>query len=184
MADLLIDHASGVRCDYLRHRSALHGLEARPPLLDVDLALFALRIPPHLGLDPDRDRPLARDAMRGILPEPVRTRTVKSDLSAFYRAITTGGDVEDVRRLLLDPGCEVYGYADRETIMRLAERPPDDGRLAGQMQIDALHACATVECWLRRQADPGSTESIAEQVNSPSYREIVAPIPAPMRALS
>ena len=178
MSDLLIDHASGVRCDYLRHRSALHGLETRPPLLDLDLALFALRLPPHLAMDAERDRPLVRDAMKGILPEKVRNRTVKSNLSAFYRDITTGGDLQDVRRVLLDPSCEVYRYVDRELITGLAERPPDDTSLATQIQIDALHACGIVECWLRRQADPASTERLADQVNPASYREFGAPLRA------
>jgi asparagine synthase (glutamine-hydrolysing) len=175
MSDLLIHNASGVRCDYIRHRSALRGLESRPPLLDVDLTLFALRLPPHLSMDPERDRPLARDAMRGVLPEKVRTRTVKSDLSAFYREITTKGDIEDVRRLLLDPGCEVYRYVDREQIRGLAERPPDTTRLAAQVQVDGLHACAIVECWLRRQGDPASTVRLLDQVKPGSYAEIGAP---------
>ena len=176
MSDLLIHHASGVRCDYIRHRSALRGLESRPPLLDVDLATFALRLPPLLMMDPERDRPLARDAMRGVLPEKVRTRTVKSDLSAFYREITTRGDIDDVRRLLVDPGCEVYRYVDRDTIRGLAEHPPEATRLAQQVQVDGLHACAIVECWLRRQADPASTARLLDEVQPSSYREIRAAV--------
>jgi asparagine synthase (glutamine-hydrolysing) len=171
MSDLLIYHASGARCDYLRHRSASFGLEARPPLLDIDLALFALRIPPHHSMDPERDRPLIRDAMKGLLPEKVRTRTVKSDLSGFYRDITTRGDLDDVRRLLMEPECEVYGYVDRRRIHALAAQPPTSGRLADQRLVDALHACAIVECWLRRQADPDSTERLLESVQPAVYRE-------------
>jgi hypothetical protein len=37
--------------------------------------------------------------------------------------------------------------------------------------VDALHACAIVECWLRRQADPDSTERLLESVQPAVYRE-------------
>jgi asparagine synthase (glutamine-hydrolysing) len=174
MVELMIFAAGGARCDYLRHRAAMVGLEARPSLLDIDLALLTLRLPPHLAMDPSRDRPLARDAMKGILPEDLRTRTDKSDLSAFYRRITIQGDIGDLRRLLLQPDCEVYRYVDRERIMAIAKRPPDDGRLASQAQVEWLQACATMEYWLRRQCDPDSTDRLLEQLEPPTYREAAA----------
>jgi asparagine synthase (glutamine-hydrolysing) len=171
MSDLMIYNASGDRCDYLRHRSALFGMEARSPLLDVDLALFALRLPPHLAMDPERDRPLARDAMEGVLPEKVRTRTGKSNLSQFYWEVVTRGDMDDVRRLLSDPGCEVYRYVDRERVLQALEHPPEEFRLATQPIVEGLQACAVVECWLQRQEDPESTSRLLEQFQPAAYRE-------------
>jgi asparagine synthase (glutamine-hydrolysing) len=174
MVDLLIDSAGGPRSDYLRHRAAHFGLEARPPLLDVDLARLALRLPPELALDPARDRPLIRDATRGVLAEKVRTRSGKSNLSAFYREIATKGDLDDFRRLLSAPDCAIYDYVERDVIKAVLERPPQGERISDQVLVDALHSCAMIECWLRRQEDPSSTERLQEQVGSIDYREPAA----------
>jgi asparagine synthase (glutamine-hydrolysing) len=45
-----------------------HSLEGRSPLLDTELAEFAMRVPPHLVATPWATKRLFRMAMRGVLP--------------------------------------------------------------------------------------------------------------------
>ena len=57
--------------------SAGHGLVARTPFLDQDVVDYALRIPPEMKLhgDDQTEKWILRQAMEGLLPEEVRTRT-------------------------------------------------------------------------------------------------------------
>jgi asparagine synthase (glutamine-hydrolysing) len=58
------------------------GIAIRHPLLhDLRLVETALRIPPAAQFAAERDRPLLRDALRGQIPEQVRTRRAKSHLT-------------------------------------------------------------------------------------------------------
>jgi asparagine synthase (glutamine-hydrolysing) len=50
--------------------SMAHAVESRVPLLDLELVRFAARIPPHLRFA-GGPKALLKDAMRGVLPEPV-----------------------------------------------------------------------------------------------------------------
>ena len=58
-----------------RRRAEMAGLEARHPFLDAELIDFVLRLPPELGFDPHRSRPLLRAAMAGVVPDEVRCGT-------------------------------------------------------------------------------------------------------------
>jgi asparagine synthase (glutamine-hydrolysing) len=49
-------------------------LEARVPLLDVDLVEFALRIPGYLRVDKNQSKRLFRRAIRGLVPDSVLSR--------------------------------------------------------------------------------------------------------------
>src|SRR5262249_21912544 len=66
--------------DFLRRRAAQFGIDSRQPLMvDIDLVELMLRLPPDLAFSPNHDRALAREAMRGIVPEPVRIGGAKSN---------------------------------------------------------------------------------------------------------
>jgi asparagine synthase (glutamine-hydrolysing) len=58
-------------------------LEVRHPLLYRPLVEFALRLPPQLRARPHAHRWVLRQAMRGILPEKVRTRVGKPGTGDF-----------------------------------------------------------------------------------------------------
>jgi asparagine synthase (glutamine-hydrolysing) len=53
------------------------GLETREPFLDRRLVEFVLAVPPQFQIMPGESKSLLRNAMRGLLPEPVRTRRDK-----------------------------------------------------------------------------------------------------------
>ncbi len=71
--------------DFVRQRANWVGLEARPPLFDVDLITTALRVPPEFRFDPYLDRPIAREALAACF----RIRSGYRDVRATSRRCTT-----------------------------------------------------------------------------------------------
>ena len=68
----------------------LAGIVRVDPYLDADLATFALSASPELLLgqdDPRERRGLFREALRGVLPESVRTRQDKASFAPVNRAL-------------------------------------------------------------------------------------------------
>jgi asparagine synthase (glutamine-hydrolysing) len=65
----------------LDRTSMAFGLEVRVPFLDHELVEFCSRIPPTLKMRGFREKYILREALRGVLPEEIRTRK-KHPLSA------------------------------------------------------------------------------------------------------
>jgi asparagine synthase (glutamine-hydrolysing) len=61
------------------------GLHISRPFLDPRLIGFSLALPHHLRYQPGVPKPLLRTAMKGILPEPIRTRRWKRHFAHPYR---------------------------------------------------------------------------------------------------
>jgi asparagine synthase (glutamine-hydrolysing) len=55
------------------------------PFLDPRLVAFSLALPHDLRLVPGVAKPLLQSAMKGILPEPIRTRKWKGHFNDVYR---------------------------------------------------------------------------------------------------
>jgi asparagine synthase (glutamine-hydrolysing) len=104
--------------EHQRRRAALAGLEARHPLLDLDLVELGLRQPPEQTLDPRFNRPLLRAAMRGLLPDSVRLRPQKARFESLIVDCLRGTDAAAVRRLLTAPDAEIGAYVDRSAMRR------------------------------------------------------------------
>jgi asparagine synthase (glutamine-hydrolysing) len=135
-------HSAQARALYLEARSkyhvqcmewnnkigALHGLDAAFPFLDRDLLAFLMAIPGEVQNRNGVPRALLREAMRGVLPEPVRARTWKADFSA----VGNGGvarDVAAIGRALGPASLGVrLGYLDPA---RLA---PEVARIGSQLE--------------------------------------------------
>jgi asparagine synthase (glutamine-hydrolysing) len=105
--------ATGV-FEHQRRRAAMAGLEARHPLLDLDLVELALRQPPERTLDPRFTRPVLRAAMAGLLPDSVRLRPRKALFESLIVSALRGPDGAAVERILTAPDAEVGAYVDRE----------------------------------------------------------------------
>jgi asparagine synthase (glutamine-hydrolysing) len=128
---------------------ARYGLEAAFPFLDRDLIAFLMAIPGEMHAHHGVPRALLRESMRGILPDSIRTRTWKSDFSAFV----SQGVSDDAGAILetLNRNCLAvrFGYLDPE---RLA---PELTRLAGLLTAedcsDSWDMADTygLEVWLR-----------------------------------
>ena len=138
--------------EHQRRRAALAGVEARHPLLDLDLVQLGLRQPPLATFDPRFSRPVLRESMAGLLPDAVRLRPGKARFESLIVDCLTGPDGAIVRRLLSGRDSELGAYVDpgalRKTLFdndrELKERP-----FRWMWHVWRL---LTAECWLRAQA--------------------------------
>jgi asparagine synthase (glutamine-hydrolysing) len=148
--------------DFLRHKSAEAGVRGGHPYFDdVDLVGLVLRLDPELGFDPDLDRPLLRAAMERRLPDLVRLRTHKSYFNALFADCLTGADRPLILELLTAPDAEVNAYVLSDVVRdRLLTTDPSR-RPRGWAW--ALWRLASVECWLRFQADPELLDRLLER---------------------
>jgi len=161
--------------DLLRRRGRLEGIEIRSPLLDVDLAETMLRLPPRYAFDPELDRALLRDALRGVLPEAIRTRQHKSD---YAHANHTGlmRLMPAFTELLGSAGGELHSYVDRPSVQRLLRVAPDFRDPASEAWGPQVWTLATAEMWLRAEAGRGGeVRSIVEATRPPGEVTITAP---------
>jgi asparagine synthetase B (glutamine-hydrolysing) len=159
MVDLLAGRRRGDYAEFLRRRAASAGLEARPPLLDVDLTEYVLRQPPDATFDPFVDRPLIREALLHLVPDSVRLHKQKSDISPFFFDALVA-DLEHIRRLLGDRDARALEFVDRSELARLlADQPaPGDRRAGGWMTT--IWALTALEVWLRRAEDQRAIQEI------------------------
>ena len=162
MADLLAGQARSGLAEFLRRRAASVGLEARPPLLDVDLTEFVLRQPPEATFDPFVDRPLIREALLHLVPDSVRLHTHKSDQSPFLLRLDRRRSRRSIRRLLAtttrvrSSSSSARSLRDCSTIRR---RRGDRGLASWST---ALWSIMALELWLRREDDRSAITDILD----------------------
>jgi asparagine synthase (glutamine-hydrolysing) len=116
---------------HFRRTDADEGIDRRHPFLyDLQLIEAVLRLPPRVQFDRARDRPLLREAMRGMIPEEVRTRHVKS----YFTPLVLAGIRADESRLvepLRRADAPVRAYVAGEALDRKVAVPPDDRPMLG-----------------------------------------------------
>ena len=160
--------------DFIRQRAAWVGFEARPPLFDVELIETALRIAPEFRFDPYLDRPIAREALAGVLPDPVRLARRKSNLAPFYHRGLTGPDLPMIRRILGDGRLEIHRWVRADHLRGLLDAPPAAGTPGWAHWISTIWGCLSAECWLRWLADDTFVERMlaAQELVPLRYRRI------------
>jgi asparagine synthase (glutamine-hydrolysing) len=128
--------------------AAAFGVEPRYPFFDRRLVEYCLALPPEQKLHGGWTRVVERRAMAGLVPEEVRWRVGKGNLSPNFKRGLFGDDrhvVEDV--IVKDPQV-IDEYVDvaalRDAFRRHASGPIRDA--------DALdvYAAVTLALWLRR----------------------------------
>ncbi len=130
------------------------GLEVRMPLLDLDLVELALRQPPRATFDRRFSRPLLRESMAGLLPDPVRLRPAKAWFDSLIVDCLAVEDAKAVHALLGDPGAELGAYVDLAA-MRSALLDTDRLRRDDPLTwMSTVWRLVTAELWLRGQASP------------------------------
>jgi len=140
--------ATGV-FEHQRRRAAMAGLEARHPMLDLDLVELALRQPPEQTLDPRFSRPVLREAMAGLLPDSVRLRPQKALFESLIAAAMRGPDGVAIREILTAPDAEIGAYVDRERMTASlfgTAAVQKEGDFRWMWQVWRL---LTAEVWLR-----------------------------------
>jgi asparagine synthase (glutamine-hydrolysing) len=152
--------------EYAHRRAEIGGIRARPPLLDVDLVEFSLRVPPDLLYDRHYDRPLVREAMKGIVPDEVRLNRKKSNLAPLAYGSIVGGDFPFIQRVLGADTLEVGAHVDRAAVRRMVERPLQPGEGVNTWLFE-LWFLLSIELWLRFERDPGSIEQLRAEATLP-----------------
>jgi asparagine synthase (glutamine-hydrolysing) len=133
---------------HFRRETIDAGIAIRHPLLhDLPLIETALRIPPAAQFAAERNRPLLRDALRGQIPEQVRTRRVKSHFTDLVLGGMHAGEAELIEPLRrADAPLRAYvGAAALERWLALA---PEDRPLLG---AGPLWRLAIANRWLLAQ---------------------------------
>jgi asparagine synthase (glutamine-hydrolysing) len=155
LADALADRLdeAGV-FEHQRRRGAMAGLEARHPMLDLDLVELCLRLAPRSTLDRRYTRPILREVLAGLVPDAVRLRPQKARFESVVAASLTGPDVVALRSLLLDPAAELRAYVDQAEMERQLFEGQGGPELGGFHWMWLTWRLATAELWLRAERDP------------------------------
>jgi asparagine synthase (glutamine-hydrolysing) len=149
--------------DHLRRTSAAAGIVGAHPFLDVDLIELVLGLPPELAFEASADRPLLREAMTGMVPDPVRLRHGKVYFDRLLLDALTGPDRPVVERLLGDDALELGRFVDTDQLRALWHAGPSRhprGRSAWSAEI---WRAFSAEAWLRREASNGSLRCLGRE---------------------
>lgn len=119
------------------------GIEVRYPFLDRRLVEHSLRLPPSMRIRPGVSKYVLRQAMRGILPEEVRTRKRKGTIdSRLLWAL--GRERPRLDALLRDPEIARRGWV-RADALRAAT---DEARRGEARNVVFLLCALSLETWL------------------------------------
>ncbi len=147
---------------HLRREAIDERIDRRQPFLfDLDLLTTVLSHPPELQFE-IRDRALMRDALRGRIPESVRTRHEKS----YFTGLLPTGLAADGALLAQGPAqgdAPLRGYVRIEALEALLrEGPaPSESRAAGRLWRVGL-----ADMWLRALDRPQYTRELRDQASS------------------
>lgn len=97
--------------------SMLFSVENRSPFLDRSLYEFCMSIDDSLLIRDGRAKAVLREAMRGILNEPVRKHRQKTGFNASINSLVDFEDTE-IRQMILQEG-PLYQYVDRDKLIPL-----------------------------------------------------------------
>jgi asparagine synthase (glutamine-hydrolysing) len=125
----------------------LEGMEMRYPFLHRPLAEFCLRLPVSERIRPGWSKWVLREALRGILPEEVRTRRSKGGIDGrILWALQR--EAPRLRWLLDDPRLAQAGWVDAAGL-RAAVEHARQGRVEN---LPHLLSTLSLETWLRVRA--------------------------------
>ena len=147
--------------EYVRHRAAMVGIEARSPLLDHRVVELALGYPAELDFGAF-DRPNIRAALRGRVPDPVRWQRPKCSLGPFYQRGLIGADLPVVRDLLTGSKSHVRWFVRPGDIDALLGAPPSLGHDRRMHFTGRVWGLLKVESFLRQQEDAGFAERLLD----------------------
>ncbi|MFZ5670782.1 MAG: asparagine synthetase B family protein [Pseudomonadota bacterium] len=126
------------------------GVELRHPLHDLRLTRFLMGAAGGLLRRGGVKKHLLREAMRGVLPEVVRTRTSKANISA---PIIDGVQARIAERPFDDLQCVRRGWVDGARLKRihdehLAWRRDGRGEIVPQSPYSAVWNAVAIDLWL------------------------------------
>ncbi len=142
LAFALVDGPDGMAAqDEVRRAAAMASLEVAHPWRDLDLVELVLSLPPELNFDAVHDRPLAREAMKGIVPDGVRLADEKPFFNVLLDETLQGPDGREVAAILTNP--------PEQVAWALGPTARDELRLAGGTRSLDAWRVATASLWAR-----------------------------------
>lgn len=145
-ARILLNPGTALAFEYLDRAASHAGLQHRFPFYDRHVVAITLGQPSRAKHAPGQPRALLRRAMRGILPEPVRTRADKTD---FTPGILSGfGDAQRARleTLATAPPEPLAQYLDRARLRDILPGAGHDELRFGA--ISPLMRLLLLDAWL------------------------------------
>ena len=94
---------------------APNGIEERHPFCDKRLMELCLNIPPNLKLKNGFTRYILRESLKDYLPNSVRYRTTKSDLSPYF-FYTAEGEIDNLISRLLDTSSQISHLLNKKKL--------------------------------------------------------------------
>lgn len=96
------------------------GFEARVPFSDHHLVEYVWNIPWSIKNTGGQEKGILREALKGILPEPIRKRK-KSPYPKTYHPYFTEAMVNWIKAILQDPEARLFEIFDRDAVEQLVE---------------------------------------------------------------
>lgn len=125
-------------------------LDVRHPFLYRPLVEFALRLPPELCSRPQARKWVLREAMRGILPETVRTRVGKgTPTELFAWSLTAQRSL--LAPLVREPILADLGVIDSSKLRAAFDAAPQQPRRREELH-GLIQSTLAVEAWLQMRA--------------------------------
>jgi asparagine synthase (glutamine-hydrolysing) len=128
--------------------SAAFGIEARYPFFDRRLIELCLSLPPGQKLSQGWCRSILRRGMAGILPEKIRLRQSKGNLSSNFHLRLFDQDRELMETHLLRDSGELAPYVDLESI-RTAYQKYKENPLGSHNEAIPVFAAVNLGIWLK-----------------------------------
>tara|TARA_B100000963_G_scaffold284188_1_gene252971 strand:- start:26306 stop:28162 length:1857 start_codon:yes stop_codon:yes gene_type:complete len=97
---------------------APNGIEERHPFCDKRLMELCLNIPPQLKLKDGFTRYIMRESLKDYLPNSVRYRLTKSDLSPYF-FYSAKNEIKNLISRLLDTNSKISQYLNRQKLKKL-----------------------------------------------------------------
>jgi len=168
LRDLLTSHrdSSGL-AEYVGVRGHDLPLEARPPLLDVELVELALRLPPEFRFG-GMNRAFARESVKDDIPPAVRLAQRKTSLRPFYHRALAGRDLPALRWLLNAPDARVSQWVPARRIGHLLDRVPAVGEPGWKDWLLPVWPLLTAEIALRTLENPAFPEQFLDRTKPPA----------------
>jgi asparagine synthase (glutamine-hydrolysing) len=147
MLDALDDGFLQYLMEAADHMSLAFSVEQCHPFFDRRLVEFSLSIPSDLRLKNGYSRWIMREALKGILPEKIRMRAGKANLSSNFNQQLIGEDVGILKDLALDEEHMIWKYA---SISEFRLRLEQIGGNPSNRDLSFLWSVANLALWLER----------------------------------
>jgi asparagine synthase (glutamine-hydrolysing) len=129
--------------------AAPHGMVTTHPFLDPRVVCFALGAQMRLHAAADHPKPLLAEAMRGVLPEMIRTRRRKGDFNEPY-FLGLARNLPALEGLIQQAPIDALGLFDKQILLQCLHRAAL-GITTGMPALSRLQLTLVLLAWLQGQ---------------------------------